>query len=326
MELSSNLSAGRIFRPTIVYQCPDLHVAQAPLPRTFPSTCGMFLCSGLQAPLESPSAWWARSPESVYGMRSDYYDPPSYITCNMCLPRFVSDISLSKVELSSRSNHQHVGLPPPFHHRAPPGGKNLPLFGSGLSLGAGNMLPSGENKSDTLERLKEFVSHSQSSEPISITEIAAGDALEESKRCREEKKLTEKKRRFPCPLCDVSCSNNGQLRGHIRVHTGERPFKCDHPTCGRAFARNEELTRHRRIHTGMRPHRCSICEKRFGRKDHLTKHIKTHLKPAEKKTYVCSLFGCGQKYSRSDALARHQWTAHSIKPKSNCRKKGTSQG
>lgn len=60
--------------------------------------------------------------------------------------------------------------------------------------------------------------------------------------------------------------------------SGERPFRCDHPSCGKTFTRNEELTRHKRIHTGLRPHACPRCGKRFGRKDHLKKHLKTHLK------------------------------------------------
>ncbi|KAI1303065.1 Transcription factor Sp5 [Halotydeus destructor] len=86
----------------------------------------------------------------------------------------------------------------------------------------------------------------------------------------------QRPKRFRCPHCHIAFSNNGQLKGHIRTHTGERPFVCEHSNCGKTFTRNEELTRHRRIHTGIRPYSCSVCGKKFGRKDHLKKHQRTH--------------------------------------------------
>ncbi|XP_015585277.1 Krueppel-like factor 14 [Cephus cinctus] len=91
---------------------------------------------------------------------------------------------------------------------------------------------------------------------------------------KQIKKLRPKK--FRCEYCNVAFSNNGQLRGHTRIHTGERPFTCNIDSCGKSFTRNEELTRHKRIHTGLRPHACILCGKRFGRKDHLKKHARTH--------------------------------------------------
>ncbi|OTF83036.1 hypothetical protein BLA29_015082 [Euroglyphus maynei] len=31
----------------------------------------------------------------------------------------------------------------------------------------------------------------------------------------------QRPKRFQCPHCQVSFSNNGQLKGHIRIHTGK---------------------------------------------------------------------------------------------------------
>lgn len=85
-------------------------------------------------------------------------------------------------------------------------------------------------------------------------------------------------RKYQCEYCELSLCNRGQLKSHVRSHTGERPFRCEHQFCGKTFTRNEELTRHKRIHTGQRPFACYLCAKRFGRKDHLKKHLKTHAK------------------------------------------------
>ncbi|XP_037282584.2 uncharacterized protein LOC119175736 [Rhipicephalus microplus] len=114
-----------------------------------------------------------------------------------------------------------------------------------------------------------------------------------------------------CAYCGIPFLNSGELVGHLRVHTGDRPYKCE--ACERAFARNEELTRHRRIHSGDKPHACDLCARRFARKDHLGKHRKTHLDEAHKRVHVCSQPGCGHRYTRTDALTRHQWTAHAIR-------------
>lgn len=64
-------------------------------------------------------------------------------------------------------------------------------------------------------------------DPLLFESMAQGFALEEYARVlnqeHQAKLLAAKKQRpkkYKCPHCDVGFSNNGQLKGHIRIHTG----------------------------------------------------------------------------------------------------------
>lgn len=65
------------------------------------------------------------------------------------------------------------------------------------------------------------------SDPAIMETLTQGYALEEYARVLQQehqiKILNSRKQRpkkYKCPHCDVGFSNNGQLKGHIRIHTG----------------------------------------------------------------------------------------------------------
>ena len=101
-----------------------------------------------------------------------------------------------------------------------------------------------------------------------------------------------------CNQCGYASSQAGNLRRHLKTHSGDKPYKCNQ--CGYAFSQPDHLRTHMKIHSGEKPNKCNQCEYTSSWAYNLRTHLKTH---SEEKLNKCNQ--CDFASSRADVLMIH---------------------
>ena len=75
---------------------------------------------------------------------------------------------------------------------------------------------------------------------------------------------------FECLICGKLHIRRHNMRTHVWIHTGHRPYKC--PDCNRAFLSLQGLQQHKKQHEN-KMHMCTKCDARFAFRFEKQKHI-----------------------------------------------------
>ena len=88
------------------------------------------------------------------------------------------------------------------------------------------------------------------------------------------KSYNEEENSNKCNQCNYVSSCAGDLRGHLKTHSGEKSHKCNQ--CNFASSRADTLMTHLKTHSGKKSNKCNQCDFASSEASNLRRHLKTH--------------------------------------------------
>uniref|UniRef100_A0A671LWE5 C2H2-type domain-containing protein n=1 Tax=Sinocyclocheilus anshuiensis TaxID=1608454 RepID=A0A671LWE5_9TELE len=122
-----------------------------------------------------------------------------------------------------------------------------------------------------------------------------------SQECADDTRLP-----FSCRFCGRAFASPDSLKKHLRLHKGNKPFRC--LDCGKNFARY--LRRHILTHTEVKPYRCKTCESCFSRYDHLKLLSTSPQSKTQEDGDMLQCKVCSKRLSTPSDLKRHMSMLH----------------
>ena len=106
-----------------------------------------------------------------------------------------------------------------------------------------------------------------------------------------------------CNQCDYASSDAGNLRRHLKTHSGEKSNKCNQ--CDFASSHAGDLRRHLTKHSGEKYKKCNQCDYVSCYANDLRRHLQRH---SGEKSNKCNQCGFASSYSNfKDTFENAQW-------------------